>query len=405
MSAVKQNNRIANPIVGIITHVGGSQISYHKGQREMKKVIQILYVAVVIVVLGSAVPDAQADISDVGFWDLGPANVNGVSRNGLFAVGAIDNKAVRWHYSGGSWRSEVLESEPSEAFGVSDDGRVVVGRAGTKPMVPFRWVEGAGATKMDLPSGARGGQALATDKDGHEAVGSAYEDVHRAVWWPPVWYLDEPQSLARGISGDGEYAAGWIMNGPGLSQTAVRWDLPSGGTRVVLGPGDIWSEAVAVNDAGWVVGWTGHEGRLWIPEHPLELPLSPLNGHVECDALGISEVYEYQALIVGISSAGDGSTRAVYWESDWGQVYPLENLLGPYVPSGWELLQAHGISGTGKTFIGICGTPDGHRHAFIATVPAPGAALLAAIGLGVAGSLTGAWKKMWRAPRKLIQLL
>ena len=71
----------------------------------------------------------------------------------------------------------------------------------------------------------------------------------------------------------------------------------------------------------------------------------------------------------------------------WDEANGIRNLRSVLVEgysldlAGWMLSEAQGISGDGRTIVGLGINPDGFTEAWIATVPEPSTASLLALGL------------------------
>lgn len=101
------------------------------------------------------------------------------------------------------------------AYGVSGDGRVIVGASGSRP---FRWTQAAGMVGLDMPPGVTSGSAFAANDDGSIIVGSArWDQTDAAFRWtagggmenlgvPQPW----DQTSARGVSADGSVIVGQL---------------------------------------------------------------------------------------------------------------------------------------------------------------------------------------------------
>ena len=130
-----------------------------------------------------------------------------------------------WSYDNGYRDLGTPDGHPNatvQAWGINNDG-MVVGVAGAQP---FRWRDGEGFTLLPTVSGSGGGTAIDVNQS-NTAVGQ--NGVTQAAAWP---------------------ASGGIL---------------------LLNPGDSHrSNAVAINDQGWVVGWLGvdpasaNHATLWI---------------------------------------------------------------------------------------------------------------------------------------------
>jgi len=121
----------------------------------------------------------------------------------------------------------------SQAYGVSADGRVVVGVSNSASgSEAFRWENGVMTGLGDLPGGSFDSRARAISPDGSTIVGQCVSAAgQEACKWingvitglgflPPINY---PISAAFGVSVDGSIIVGVARVGPGDNRRAVRW--------------------------------------------------------------------------------------------------------------------------------------------------------------------------------------
>jgi probable HAF family extracellular repeat protein len=128
-------------------------------------------------------------------------------------------------------------------------------------------------------------------------------------------------------------------------------------------PGHISSTAVAINDTGLAVGWSGDvtgsvsRAALWSGAQVTEL--GHLSGDSNSQALAVND----RRQVVGWSGNAEGDTRAVFWQD--GFLMDLNSLLP--ANSGWQLIEARGINNRGM----IVGTAriNGELRAFLLIPP------------------------------------
>jgi probable HAF family extracellular repeat protein len=170
------------------------------------------------------------------------------------------------------------------------------------------------------------------------------------------------QGEAAAINESG-LAVGWSGQGPnGGYYRAAMWQ---NGVVTQLAGGDSLNSAFAVNDAGWIVGYTSDpsdfrdQATLWVdPQHPINLgTLAPT--HWQNWAYAVNNSRQ----IVGTSGQ-----HAFLWET--GAMQNLEALIPPNTPaSTWLLYSANGISDNGL-IVGE-GLHNGVIRGFLLTPTAP----------------------------------
>jgi probable HAF family extracellular repeat protein len=174
-----------------------------------------------------------------------------VSSDGSVIVGtstsAFATEAFRWTADGGMIGLGLLPGTvDSASFGVSADGRVVVGEADRErgPLVraiAFRWTLESGMTSLgDLLDGNGHSTAYDVSADGSIIIGISYHPLgSRAFRWtadtgmvalPNVAEIGEVYSIgsASGISGDGQVIVGHAVQGVNVSPFPFVWDVIHG---------------------------------------------------------------------------------------------------------------------------------------------------------------------------------
>jgi probable HAF family extracellular repeat protein len=135
----------------------------------------------------------------------------------------------------------------SAAYGISADGKVIVGRgASTNGNEAFRWTAATGMVGLgDLPGGTFSSLAFAVSADGSVVVGdSSSSNGLQAFRWTEATGMvglgDLPgadfYSSASGVSADGSVIVGGSRSGfSGTSREAFRWTASEG----MVGLGDL----------------------------------------------------------------------------------------------------------------------------------------------------------------------
>ncbi len=315
----------------------------------------------------------------------------------------------------------------SWAYGVSGDGTTVVGCSQSTPgPQAFRWTADEGMIGLgDLPGGGLyGSSGKRVSADGSVVVGSGHNNQYRAMRWTAaegMVDLGSPgQSFAYGVSADGSVIVGYA-SGPfrwtaeegmvpleGVSGGNAR-DVSADGTVVVgtrphgalaeafrwteetgpVGLGDLpggafqsFSYAVSA-DGRAVVGESdsagGGEAFRWTPDEGM-VGLGFL--WLEYPGWGLSEAKDTNAdgsVVVGYSVVDlDGTEAAFIWNEQDGMrdlKDVLERECGLNL-TGWQLLEAKGVSDDGLTIVGKGISPEGNGEAWKARIPEPSSLLL-----------------------------
>ncbi|MCH9806694.1 MAG: autotransporter domain-containing protein [Alphaproteobacteria bacterium] len=245
----------------------------------------------------------------------------------------------------------------SFAFGVSDDGSVVVGQAASSNgFEAFRWTSGGGMVGLgDLPGGFFRSSALGVSANGSVVVGqsrsaSGYEAFRWTSGGGMVGLGDLPggsyYSSALAVSADGSVVIGEGRSAHGPE--AFRWT--SGGGMVGLGdlPGGFFgSTAYGVSsDGSIVVGFGtsahGHEAFRWTSGGGM-VGLGDLPGGAFLSyAYGVSAD---GSVVVGEGISANG-TEAFRWTSGGGMIG-----LGD-LPGGSFVSIAYGVNADGTVVVG-----------------------------------------------------
>ncbi len=324
-----------------------------------------------------------------------------ISADSLYVVGDSDSRngreAFRWYKPTrlmeglGSLNRDHFHSE---ARAVSGNGSVVVGfstsrvRGDFADTEAFRWEDpgpmvGLGFLSLpDLHLGSLRSEAWGVSEDGNVVVGWSIsrEDPQQAFCWTQdtgMVGLNHTPSCAYDISPEGRFVVGWATSG---CIEAFRLDRENN-TMLWLGDlpgGACHSEARGVSaDGAVVVGWSesanGHEAFRWSQPTGIE-GLGDLEG-----GYFWSEAWDVSAdgrAIVGYSKNAQGEKAVIWYPCR--RIHTVEDWLrahGVYVPQGWSLTQATGVTTNndenGRYIITVVGwglNPAGLTEAWIGEV-------------------------------------
>lgn len=310
-----------------------------------------------------------------GLGDLpGPifqSRATGVSDDGLVVTG-IGKNANRVN-EGFRWEGGVMDgigaftipgsggaAGESEAFGISGDGEVIVGRSNFTQ--GFWWQDDVLTMISDGFDG--GTQSFAVNRDG-SVVGYFQDHLDNRI---RSWRLEDGEKLEltggaqgalsepRGMNGDGTVIVGrrFLTAGENPDQEAYRWEGDAmGGLVVGLGDlpgGDFTAQANAVSADGSVV--------------------------------------------VGFGFDEEGQ-QAFVWDEANGMrrlIDVAENDFGLDL-TGWQLVEARGISDDGLTIVGDGINPESDQEGFLVHLPEPGATALGLTAVAAVAALGGRRKR------------
>ena len=264
----------------------------------------------------------------------------------------------------------------SDAFGVNNNGSIVVGASGAdngsggNGQMSFTWTSGGGIQGIGYGYAGHGESAKSLTNDGSVIVGSAASSPNVLAYrWTPGGGFQTLASQSgfsissTGVSADGNTVVGfeqpsgnfqgWVWTpGDGLQLLA---DLADGTTET-------YASAVSRNGA-YIVGdgndATGQRAVLWTNGVPQAItPAGPPFSFSR--AAGVSD----DGTIVG----GFGLSTAFIWDPVHGAEPASEvfALGGISIPAGWQLSAITGVSADGLSYTGYGFDPASHIEAWYA---------------------------------------
>jgi uncharacterized membrane protein len=310
------------------------------------------------------------------------SNAFAVSADGSVVVGRSWGNAFRWTAATGMVAlTRVRAPLTNTALGCSADGSIVVGMAEAYPIDPPYDRQGvvwpAGSPAYALADDGYNGWlpwSYANGVSNEGVVVGSWHDL--AVVWRPTGerlVLGDHGGGAIGaalaITADGAFVAG------GIGARAYRWRLGDG-SSVLLGL-PIQARAIAA-DGQTVAGQVAqfqvpppwYQAFVWTPAQGVQL-LGDLPGStMSSDGLALSADGRR---VVGFGSTVNGN-EAFVWEIDTGMrnlrhVLIRQHGLGPAL-DGWRLTEATGVSADGSAIVGtgVHPFPD-PQEAFLVRLP------------------------------------
>jgi probable HAF family extracellular repeat protein len=338
-----------------------------------------------------------------------------------------------------------LSGGPSAAFGVSPDGRTVVGTATTATPHAnraFSWTAAGGMVK--LPSIGEGTASGTTNGAG---VVTGYEAFMPSDVWGRYWvnntggdYIGPTPggtsgtAYSFGLSDDGSVIVGRCFGGSTVGQVALRWTAATGPVALPhLSADRKYSSAYAISgDGATTVGTSrGDDGNdapvRWIGAAGAAQSLGDLPGggvgglangvspdgsvivgaSRSADSGTYSEAFRWTAaggmqalgllgressyatdvsadgsVIVGATTHfGDG--WAFVWTESAGMLDLAAYLADNGVDVGtWQFEVAHAVSNDGRTIVGVGRpSPGANEQAFVVVVPEPAGTLACVVGV------------------------
>lgn len=382
--------------------------------------------SVVLVAVG-ALPWAPKADAQAAFTPLGFSAPNGIADDGSVIVGRALPAGVSAPF-GGYWTAAtgwVSLGERTSPFGISGDGRVIVGGMsdGVQSQA-FRWTSSEAIVGLGwLPGGQGdplGSQAMGVSHDGSVVVGFGPSARTSGTGTPEAFRWTAASGMvglgdlrgtsrvfseATGVSADGATVVGesGASTNHGTNESefeAYRWTAATGMRGLGALPGRLFrSNARAVSaDGSVVVGfsqldvarseafrWTAGTGIVGLGDLP--------GGSAESTATAANRD---GSIVVGSSSTGvdgyEGGNEAFIWDATHGMRNLKDVLVSKFglgdELAGWTLVRAVDITPDGRFIVGRGIDPAGQTgvgwRVDLGVVPEPGGpALLALAAAGL----------------------
>jgi len=363
--------------------------------------------AAIVLAFGSA-SAAHAGVTTYALQELPvPAGVNAVALSSLnnnaaavgnfFNAGNFSFDAVAWDPSGNlTTFSAGFGFAEASATTIRDDGTILGGGTLDFSEVSHAFVIDPAGNVDSLPS-------LAPD-DGVRSVAFDQTDVGRIVGRSatlPSPFMNVPEDAVYWENGQitsigtlpgGDVAEARRINNNGIiigmsnnAQSTVQrgfvWDETNGIRELQSAVAGAGTAAEDLNESNLIVGGTpvpagGGFAAMWAGPDASPQVLPILGNEIGSLALGVNELGD----IVGFLDTGQG-TRGALWSD--GQVFDLNDLV-PHLD--FEIREAVDINDNGQILVaGFDTDTSTFRHAVLTPIPAPGAALVVAVGIGLCG--------------------
>ncbi|MBP6748220.1 MAG: autotransporter domain-containing protein [Xanthomonadaceae bacterium] len=322
-----------------------------------------------------AMPASAQSFVPLWLTDLPPPNGTfyskpwGISGNGRVVVGESNLSAMVWRDGSSTPTALAMPAQTivSAAYAASADGSVIVGsyslpqsnpsRFGPNP-IAYRWTQATGVVGI-APAATTSSTATGVSRDGSVVVGSAFVTALNALA-PFRWTQTggsvllglmpgSNMSVATGVSGDGSIVVGWGSFGlQGVSQ-AYRWTESLGFVGLGLPTGATAARAQAISDdGGTIVGGVDGRAARWRPANGWVL-LDLLPGHTQSTANAVSAD---GSVVVG-GSYNATESRAVRWTGTQAQTIEQWLAASGYTQTiGVGLVAATGVSADGSVVVG-----------------------------------------------------
>jgi hypothetical protein len=334
-----------------------------------------------------ASPALGQSFSGLGFLPGGTSSwASDISEDATTVIGDTPNQSWRWTAGSGIQGLGLLPgyTDFPRVGGVSRDGTVIIGYAtnpSTARTLSYRWTS-AGLAPLD---GQTSNGTPGLSGNGMEAVGEGFSQSSdtaflytqaggRQSLGPLLGSPNGPGAFSGAIAAsyNGSVIVGYadaLLPPPSITSasTPFRWTAATGMQAMLQSNGQLFrgSAQDICSDGSVIVGFQGNGSTLfrWTQQGGYQL-ITPFAAIHDNFSVRIS---------------GDGSTIIALntvWTAATGPEHLTDVLTAAGCNfSGWSITGATGISYDGTVLCGEGIDPNGQREAWVATVPAPGAAV------------------------------
>jgi probable HAF family extracellular repeat protein len=287
---------------------------------------------------------------------------------------------IGFRWTAGSGRTDLPPSAgftDSVARAVSSNGSLAAGYVSSASgAIAARWAAGVPQTLGTLPGGLTSlGSAISRDGSivlGNSDVGGGNSHAFR---WTQAGGMSDLGTLpgfassgALAISADNSVIVGAATNAG--SPRAFRWTQAGGITDLGILSGQSNSSANDVSaDGSIIVGTSGDYAFRWTQAGGMQPLYGPAGNFGSAGAI----TPDGSVIVGSFRSTGQFPVaHAAVW-TNAGVFDFSAQILGSALPAGWTLSGITDVSDDGRTFTGT-GNHNGVTEAWVATIPAPGAA-------------------------------
>jgi probable HAF family extracellular repeat protein len=322
----------------------------------------------------------DASFKGLGFLPGGSySDAWSVSADGSVVVGRsgspAGSQAFRWTDDTGMVQ---ISNFGGIARGVSADGHTVGGETGLRE--GFRWTQETGEVLLGyLHSGDTESPGEAISEDGHAIVGFSGPDgyMYEAYRWTAetgmiglgFLYGNSSRSNALGVSADGQVVVGESIS---TETRAFRWTAETGMVDLGELPGagpDAYASAVSA-DGHVIIGVAGGGSPFRWTEATGMVPLGSIPGTTYATPEAVSG---NGSVAVGDYATPDGHFHAALWDNVHGGRDLQDALITDFglgvQLNGWQLIEALGISPDGRNIVGTGDNPAGQVESWLVRLP------------------------------------